>query len=123
MSACPITSTSSLKHFVQSGEKGSHFRTEIGHLHFSLLANLLIRILAHRDMYKKWALAEREKASPTETLENSPSQKIKLASLKWKHPKPGITLGTCHALTTLAAILREKIKQSKAQVQSAVENR
>ena len=77
MSDYPITSTSSLKHFVQSGEKGSHFRTEIGHLHFSLLANLLIRILAHSDMYKKWALADREKTSPTETLENSPSQKLR----------------------------------------------
>lgn len=53
MGACPVTPTSSLKHFVQSDEKASHFRTEIGHPLCPLLGYFLIRILAHSNMYQK----------------------------------------------------------------------
>lgn len=37
MHSCPITSTSSLKDFMQGGRKMAHFRTEIDHSLSSLL--------------------------------------------------------------------------------------
>lgn len=84
---CPITSTSSVKHFVQSGEKVSHFRTKIGHPFSPLLRYLLMGILAPSDMYKKWAAAKKEKNSLTDTLENAQCQILRIGF------KPCITLG------------------------------
>ena len=124
MSACPITSTSSLKHFVQSDEKVSHFRTEIGHPLFPLLGFLLIRILAHHDMYKKWAIAEREKTSPTETLDNPQFRKLRIGFIEMEKSQTTHHSGQVpysnYTLTTLAVILKDKITLSKAQMEPAV---
>lgn len=85
--SCPITSTSSLKYFVQRGGKVSHSRTEIGPPFSPLLGDLSLGILAHSDMYKKWAATEKEKNSQTETLENPQSQNLRIGCTEMEEPQ------------------------------------
>lgn len=65
--------------------------------------------------------SKKEMNKPKETLENPQSDKLKIGCIE-VIPKPCVSLGKCHVLTTLAVTIKEKIQFPKAQVQAAVEN-
>lgn len=97
---CPITSTSCLKHFVQCGEKGITFYV------WNQSPSLTLAWLpSGGNSSSQWQVQkvgssrrEKKKNSPTKTLENTQSQKLRIGYIETE--KPQTTHHSGHVLCT-----------------------
>lgn len=58
--------------------------------------------------------SKKEMNKPKETLENPQSDKLKIGSIE-VIPKPCISLGMCHVLTTLAVIIKYNFQRHRCK--------